>query len=206
LLLWAGKEKSLKAWQRLNIETWLWLIFAAYWFLGALRTSKTRKRESLLSSLPRNAVLALGAVFLFGKWFSGSLLGRRFVPALPSIWAAGVLLTIAGLALAFWARYHLGRYWSGQITLKENHTLVCTGPYKYLRHPIYSGLLLAVVGTGLTVGLYRALLGVLLVTLGLWWKARQEDAWLARAFGEQFEQQRRRTGRLLPRLRRVASS
>jgi protein-S-isoprenylcysteine O-methyltransferase Ste14 len=195
----------MKQWQHVSVESWLWLIFAAYWFLGALRTSKTRKRESLLSSLPRNAVLALGGVLLFGRWFSGGFLGRRFVPALPSIWAAGVLLTIAGLALAFWARYHLGRNWSGQITLKENHTLVCTGPYRYLRHPIYSGLLLAVVGTGLTVGLYRALLGVILITLGLWWKARQEDAWLARAFGEQFEEQRRRTGRLLPRFRRVAA-
>jgi protein-S-isoprenylcysteine O-methyltransferase Ste14 len=194
----------MNAWQHLDIETCLWLIFALYWFIASRTTAKTKARESLLSSLPRNAVLALGGVLLFGKWFYGSLLGQRFVPALPSIWAAGVLLTIAGLALAFWARYHLGRYWSGQITLKEGHTLVCTGPYKYLRHPIYSGLLLAVAGTGLTVGLYRALLGVLLVTLGLWWKARQEDAWLARAFGEQFEQQRRRTGRLLPRFRRVA--
>ncbi len=190
-----------KPWQQSHVETWLWLIFAAYWFLGALRTSKTRKRESLLSSLPRNAVLVLGGVLLFSKWFSGGLLGRRFVPALPTIWAAGVLLTVAGLALAFWARYHLGKYWSSQITLKEGHTLVCTGPYKYLRHPIYSGMLLAIVGTALTVGLYRALLAVVLATLGFWWKARQEDTWLAAAFGEQFEQQRRRTGRLLPRFR-----
>ena len=195
----------MKEWQQFNVETWLWGIFAAYWFIGALTTAKTKARESQLSSLPRNAVLALGGLLLFGKWFSGSLLGWRFVPALPSIWATGVLLTIAGLGLAFWARYHLGRYWSGQITLKEGHTLVCTGPYRHLRHPIYSGILLAVVGAGLTVGLYRALLGVLLVALGLWWKARQEDAWLARAFGEQFEQQRQRTGRLLPRFRNSPS-
>jgi protein-S-isoprenylcysteine O-methyltransferase Ste14 len=191
----------MKGWQRFDIETWLWLIFALYWLAGAFTAAKVKVREGRASSLPRNLVLALGGVLLFGKWFSGSLLGRRFVPALPSIWAAGVLLTIAGLGLAFWARYHLGRNWSGQITLKENHTLVCTGPYRYLRHPIYSGILLAVVGTGLTIGLYRALLGVLLIALGLWWKARQEDAWLARAFGEQFEQQRQRTGRLLPRFR-----
>lgn len=191
----------MNAWQQFDVETWLWLIFAGYWFVASRSTAKTKARESWRSSLPRNLGLALGAVLLFGKWLSRGLLGRRFVPALPSIWAAGVLLTIAGLALAFWARYHLGRNWSGQITLKEGHTLVCTGSYQYLRHPIYSGILLAVVGTGLTVGLYRALLGALLVGLGLWWKARQEDAWLARAFGEQFEAQRRRTGRLLPRWR-----
>jgi|SRR6185437_15625468 protein-S-isoprenylcysteine O-methyltransferase Ste14 len=195
----------MKAWQQLNIETLLWLIFAGYWFVASRTTAKTKARESWSSSLPRNLVLALGAVLLFGKWFSGSLLGRRFVAPLPSVWLAGVLLTAAGLALAFWARYHLGRNWSGQITLKEGHTLICTGPYRYLRHPIYSGILLAVLGTGLTVGLYRALLGVLLVALGLWWKARQEDAWLARAFGEEFERQRRRTGLLLPRLRRAAT-
>ena len=94
----------MKAWQQLNIETLLWLIFAGYWFVASRTTAKTKARESWSSSLPRNLVLALGAVLLFGKWFSGSLLGRRFVPALPSVWAAGVLLTIAGLALAFWAR------------------------------------------------------------------------------------------------------
>jgi protein-S-isoprenylcysteine O-methyltransferase Ste14 len=195
----------MKGWQQISVESWLWIIFALYWFIASRTTAKTKAREGLLSSLPRNALLALGAVLLFGKWFSGSLLDRRFFPALPSIWAGGVLLTIAGLALAFWARYHLGRNWSGQITLKENHTLVCAGPYRYLRHPIYSGILLAVVGTGLTIGLYRALLGAALIFLGLWWKARQEDAWLARAFGEQFERQRQRTGRLLPRFRRAAA-
>lgn len=191
----------MKGWQQFDIETWLWLIFALYWLAGAFTAAKVKVREGWASSLPRNVVLALGGVLLFGKWFSGSLLGRRFAPALPFIWAAGVLLTIVGLGLAFWARYHLGKYWSSQITLKEGHTLVCTGPYKHLRHPIYSGILLAMVGTALTVGLYRALLGVVLAALAFWWKARQEDAWLAHAFGEQFEQQRRRTGRLLPRFR-----
>ncbi len=194
----------MKEWQHISVESWLWLIFALYWFIASRTTAKTKARESLFSSLPRNAVLAVGALLLFGKWFSGGLLGRRFVPDLASIWLAGVVLTVLGLALAFWARHHLGRNWSGQITLKENHTLICTGPYWHLRHPIYSGILLAVVGTGLTVGLYRALLGVLLVVLGLWWKARQEDSWLSRAFGEEFERQRQRTGRLLPRFRRAA--
>lgn len=187
--------------QHTKLETWLWIIFAAYWFIGALRTAKTEKRETLLSSLPRNAVLACAGALLGARSLSVGILGRRFVPALPSIWGAGVLLTAAGLGLAFWARYHLGRNWSSQITLKEGHTLICTGPYKYLRHPIYSGILVAIAGTALTVGRYRALLAVVLAALAFWWKARQEDTWLSAAFGEQFEQQRRRTGRLLPRWR-----
>jgi protein-S-isoprenylcysteine O-methyltransferase Ste14 len=190
--------------QQFSIETWLWLIFAAYWFIGALTTAKTRARESLFSSLPRNLMLALAGALVFAHWFSIGVLGRRFAPPSLELKVAGIALTAAGLALAFWARYHLGRNWSGQITLKENHTLICTGPYTYLRHPIYSGILLALVGTALAVDRYRALLGLALAFLGLWWKARQEDAWLAAAFGEEFERQRRRTGRLLPRLRRAA--
>lgn len=195
----------MKAWQHISVESWLWLIFALYWFIASRTTAKTKTRESMLSSLPRNLVLALAGALLYGRWFSIGLLGRRFVAPLPSVWLAGVLLTAAGLALAFWARYHLGRNWSGQITLKEGHTLICTGPYRYLRHPIYSGILVAIVGTALTVGRYRALLAVVLAFLSFWWKARQEDAWLARAFGEEFERQRRRTGGLLPRFRRAAA-
>jgi len=190
-------------WQHLELETWLWLIFAAYWFIGALTAGKTISRESLGSSLPRNLVLALAGALLFAHSLSAGILGRRFIPPSQDFYFAGVLLTASGLGLAFWARYNLGRNWSSQITLKEGHTLVCTGPYKYLRHPIYSGIFLAIVGTALTVGRYRALLAVVLALLGFFWKARQEDAWLARAFGEQFEQHRQRTGRLLPRWRAV---
>jgi protein-S-isoprenylcysteine O-methyltransferase Ste14 len=192
----------MKQWQQFDLETWLWIIFAVYWLAGALTAAKAKRREAWTSSLPRNLVLALAGVLIFARHLPAGVLSRRFVPDLPSLWLAGVLLTGLGLALAFWARYHLGRNWSGQITLKEGHTLICTGPYRSLRHPIYSGILLALLGTALTVGLYRALLGVLLALAGFWWKARQEDAWLARAFGEQFQQQRQRTGGLLPRLRR----
>jgi protein-S-isoprenylcysteine O-methyltransferase Ste14 len=194
----------MKGWQQISIEIWLWIIFALYWFLASRTTAKTTAREGLLSSLPRNLLLALAGALVFARQFSIGVLGQRFAPPSPELRVTGIALTAAGLGLAFWARYHLGRNWSSQITLKEGHTLICSGPYRYLRHPIYSGILLGLVGTALAVGLYRALLGVALAFLGFWWKARQEDAWLARAFGEQFERQRRRTGRLLPRFRRAA--
>lgn len=195
----------MKDWQRFPVENWLWLIFALYWLAGAFTAARVKAREGWLSSLPRNAVLALAGALVFSRRPSLGVLDRRFIPDLPAIWLAGVWLTALGLALAFWARYHLGRNWSGQITLKEGHTLVCTGPYRHLRHPIYSGILLALLGTALTAGLYRALLGVVLAVLMFWWKARQEDVWLARAFGEEFERQRQRTGRLLPRFRQTAA-
>ncbi len=195
----------MKEWQHISMESWLWIIFALYWFIASRATAKTKARESLLSSLPRNLLLALAGALVFARKLSIGVLGQRFVPSSPELRLTGIALTAAGLALAFWARYHLGRNWSSQITLKEGHTLVCSGPYRYLRHPIYSGILLALVGTALSVGRYRALLGVILAFLAFWWKACQEDAWLSRAFREEFERQRQRTGRLLPRFRRAAA-
>ncbi|HLK31474.1 MAG TPA: isoprenylcysteine carboxylmethyltransferase family protein, partial [Terriglobales bacterium] len=158
----------MRPWQQFSVETWLWLMFAGYWFVASRMTAKTKAQESLLTSLPRNLVLALGGALLYAHRLSIGILGRRFAPASPELRIAGIALTAAGLALAFWARYHLGRNWSGQITLKEGHTLVCTGPYKYLRHPIYSGILIAVLGTALVVGRYRGLLGLFLIFLGFW--------------------------------------
>ena len=90
-------------WQHLELETWLWLIFAGYWFIGALTAGKTISRESLGSSLPRNLVLALAGALLFAHSLSAGILGRRFIPHSQDFYFAGVLLTAAGLGLAFWA-------------------------------------------------------------------------------------------------------
>jgi protein-S-isoprenylcysteine O-methyltransferase Ste14 len=84
--------------------------------------------------------------------------------------------------------------------LKENHQLIQSGPYARVRHPIYSGLLLALIGTALFVGEWRAAFGVLLVFLAHGWKARREEALLAGQFGASYEEYRKPTGSLLPRL------
>jgi protein-S-isoprenylcysteine O-methyltransferase Ste14 len=189
-------------WEQLDLVSALWIVFAVYWLVAAFATSRNQKRESFLSSLPRNMLLAIAGLLVFDpalnkvRW-----LGTRFAAPSPELRAVGIAITAAGLALAFWARYHLGRNWSGQITLKEDHHLVCSGPYRYLRHPIYSGILVGMLGTALAVGRYRALLGLVIAVAGFMWKAHQEDVWLARAFGEEFERHRRRTGALVPRIR-----
>ncbi len=84
--------------------------------------------------------------------------------------------------------------------LKENHQLIQSGPYARVRHPIYSGLLLAMMGTALFVGELRAVLGVLIFFAGHWWKARREETLLAGQFGATYEEYRQRTGSILPRL------
>jgi protein-S-isoprenylcysteine O-methyltransferase Ste14 len=109
---------------------------------------------------------------------------------------------LTGLALAVWARIRLGRFWSDRIALKVDHQLVCDGPYAYVRHPIYSGVLLAVGGTALVVNQWRAALAFALLLTNYWIKAQSEDRLLAERFGDQFREHVRNTGFLAPRFRR----
>jgi protein-S-isoprenylcysteine O-methyltransferase Ste14 len=90
-----------------------------------------------------------------------------------------VVLIVVGLGITVWARRHSGPFWSGRVTLKRDHQLIQSGPYAWVRHPIYSGLLLAMLATALFVGEWRAALGALLILVTHGWKARRQEALLA---------------------------
>jgi len=123
-----------------------------------------------------------------------------FLPELSSYGAyafVGVMLT--GLALTWWARIHLGRLWSSAITRKEEHRLVETGPYEYVRHPIYTGLIIALLATAASEATPVAALGAVLIALGLWLKARTEERFLLTELGpDAYESYRRRVPMLVP--------
>jgi protein-S-isoprenylcysteine O-methyltransferase Ste14 len=109
-------------------------------------------------------------------------------------------LTAAGVAIAFWARWHLGANWSGVVTLKEGHELIRTGPYRAVRHPIYTGILLALFGTAVAAGEVRGLLAVAIAWVSFYWKARREEAFLTQEFGEKFGAYAKQTGMFLPKI------
>src|SRR5204863_9324652 len=128
-----------------------WIVFLVYWTIGALKTRRTVRQESFAS---RYGVLVLeiaGFILLFHDSAATGVLGERIVHRTYALAITGVVLTWIGIAIALWARYHLGQYWSARITLKEDHKLIRTGPYARLRHPIYTGLDLAAVGSALTI-------------------------------------------------------
>jgi len=132
----------------------------------------------------------------------GRFLNVRLLPWAPwEFWVAAAVTT-AGFGFAVWARLHIGRNWSGTVTLKENHELITTGPYAIVRHPIYTGLLLAVVGSALARGEWRGVVAVLVTWLALWRKFRLEEAWMLELFGEQYAAYRRRVPALVPFSRR----
>jgi protein-S-isoprenylcysteine O-methyltransferase Ste14 len=145
--------------------------------------------------------MGLAFVLLFAHRLDLGSLDLRFVPERTWLRASGILLTYLGAGIAIWARYSLGQYWSARVMLKVDHRLIRSGPYAYVRHPLYAGLLLAMVGTGLVVGEWRAVIGVVLGVLELSRKAAKEEALLATEFSEDYSEYRKHAGFLTPRFR-----
>jgi protein-S-isoprenylcysteine O-methyltransferase Ste14 len=177
----------------------LWY-FGLYWLVSALDRKKTKRRESWLQRLLYVLPLAIAFVFLSGSGPRYGPLGARFVPDISATQTIGVLFTAAGVGMACWARYHLGANWSGVVTVKEGHELIRTGPYRMIRHPIYTGILVALVGTAVSIGEVRGLVAVAIAWFSFYIKARREESFLAQEFGPNFAEHCRHTGMFLPKL------
>jgi protein-S-isoprenylcysteine O-methyltransferase Ste14 len=144
-------------------------------------------------------VTLIGAAMLFG-FVSRSYQGPLDLLSLNTAenW---VLFGIcaAGFVFCWWARLYLGKLWSGWITKKEGHHIVDTGPYRIVRHPIYTGLIASVFATALMNGTLIALVGAAIMTLGFWIKARLEERFLREQLGpEAYDGYRRRVPMLVP--------
>jgi protein-S-isoprenylcysteine O-methyltransferase Ste14 len=177
----------------------LWVLLGLYVTFAVLRIRDTKQRQSLFSRLPHiGAMIIAFSLLLESKVRLGPLDGR-FLPNSQSGTWIGIVLTACGIALAIWARHYLGANWSATITIRGGHSLVRTGPYARTRHPIYSGLLLAIAGTALAQGEWRGLLALVIALIAWAIKARKEESWLRGEFGVQFEEYYQRTGFLLPR-------
>ena len=189
--------KTLTQWQ---IEMLPWDALAAYWAITWLRVKRTKKTETFAARLTTIVPMVLAFELLFSRWLAMGPLGLRFLPAEDWIAWGGMALTSLGVAVAIWARYCLGQYWSARVTLKQGHQLIRSGPYALVRHPIYTGMLLAATGTALVVGEWRGVLAVGLILAAHSYKAQREEGLLATEFGEEYASYRQSTGFLLPRL------
>lgn len=181
------------------IATCLWLVFFLYWAISALRSKAAKKTESGAERLKRMIPLAVAYLLLFYNATHLGWLGKRFVTDSSAAAVIGLSLTAAGVAFAIWARWHLGANWSAIVSIREQHELIRSGPYRRVRHPIYTGMLLAMAGTALVLGEVRGLLAFAITLFAFYWKARKEEAWLTREFGERFKDHTKHTGMFLPR-------
>lgn len=177
----------------------LWLAWAGCWLVAAVRVKPTRWREPARSRA-LHVVPVLACVLLLAEphlW--PQIMTARIYPPGHLAPSLGTLLVAIGLGFSIWARWHLGRNWSGLVTLKEGHALVRSGPYRAIRHPIYTGLLLALIGTAMAIGEWRGVLAVLCALAGFLWKIHVEEARMRATFPE-YEEYRKETAALVPLL------
>ena len=179
----------------------LWIAFGTYHFSSALRRSDYKVDELPRYRVLRLLILVTTFALLLVLWPRSSPLARRFVPDDAAIQEVGLGITLLGFALVLWARRSLGRYWSDKIVIKLDHQLVQNGPYAYVRHPIYAGVLLAVAGTALAMGVWSGVLALSILSVMYVVKAWKEERLLAATFGETFDGYRRQTGLLIPHFR-----
>lgn len=180
----------------------MWVIFTLYWLWGWLRVKSAKRKEPLLPRLLKYWLPLVIAITLIGPgdWFGSSWLHARMYPASVAIAVLGALLTMLGVAFACWARYVLGRNWSSVVQVKQDHELIQSGPYRWVRHPIYTGLLLAFLGTAMAIGEWRGLICVVIVAVSFWFKLKLEERWMRDNFGVAYENYMQRTKALIPGL------
>jgi protein-S-isoprenylcysteine O-methyltransferase Ste14 len=175
-----------------------WIIFVMIWLLAAASTKRTVYRERSGERARYWFLLVIAYLLLFR---SNSL-------PFPFDWLAishttssawiGAFLCVSGLLFAIWARAILGRNWSGVITLKEGHELIERGPYRVVRHPIYTGMLTMFAGTAIAMGYFGGFLGLLLVFVSFWLKLRREEDLMLKQFPDKYSAYQRRVKRVIP--------
>ena len=176
----------------------IWIGYLVYWQILSSNVKATERLEPA-SSRGLRSVLFLTAVALLSMqqipvaWLYRSLLSA----GLWTFWG-GAVITVSGLLFSIWARHRLGRNWSRSVTIKKDHELITSGPYALARHPIYTGLLTAFLGTALAITQVRGVLALTLVFVALWMKLRLEEQWMREQFGEQYDVYARRVAAVVP--------
>jgi protein-S-isoprenylcysteine O-methyltransferase Ste14 len=184
----------------------LWVGWIIYWVVGEplYQYAKHESKAALKLGGGRRNILSY--VFLMAAFgileisFTGrlALLGEGFLPDVEAVWLVGFVLAIAGLAFSVWARVYLGSNWSPIAMLKKGQTLVRTGPYGVVRHPIYLGLIIAIIGTALVYGGYRVIISIVCVFLFAWVRIIEEEKLMSNRFGEDYTKYKKEVKAIIP--------
>jgi protein-S-isoprenylcysteine O-methyltransferase Ste14 len=176
----------------------LWLLLCVVWLFGLLAAKPDARTQSLDSRLLELGLTLLAFSLVFSSYFRSGWRAWSFVPHNDVTGAIGLLMVLLGVSFSIWARVQLGGNWSGTVSVKEGHTLICRGPYTIVRHPIYSGLLLAYFGVAMIVGEVRGLLGVGILFLSFWLKSRTEERFMLDQFGADYSHYQHQVKALIP--------
>ena len=175
-----------------------WGAFFVVWVAAAMFTKRTVYHESGARRLRYIIPIVLGWFLVFRGYRLGSPLNIQIIPETEAILVAAAILCLCGLGLCLWARAVLGRNWSGTVTLKENHELIVRGPYRLVRHPIYTGLLAMLVATAIEQGHIAGMLGLIFVFASFWIKLNNEEEVMRKQFPDQYAAYAKRVKRIIP--------
>jgi protein-S-isoprenylcysteine O-methyltransferase Ste14 len=191
------KPESFKAalMSPLALSGGLWLMMIVYWSAAAKGSAPVATSEPA-ASRSRHQMLLNAALLLAFIRFPG--LGARWLPATPVIVPIGLAIQVGSMILDVWSMRCLGRNWSGAVTIKVGHELVRTGPYRLVRHPIYTAMIGMYLGTAIISGEVHGLLAVVLCGYAYWRKTRMEERGLIDVFGQAYEDYKRVTWALIP--------
>jgi protein-S-isoprenylcysteine O-methyltransferase Ste14 len=184
-----------------NLIAGLWIAWLIVWGVSAIGVKRAVRRESRASRLSHMLPLAVVGWLLAAPHAGGSWLAMRFLPPAAAWFWLGLALLAAGLGFSVAARVSLGGNWSGTVTLKDGHELIRRGPYRIVRHPIYTGLLMGLLGTALAIGELRGLVALGLATVAFLRKIPIEERFLTDQFGEAYGRYRAEVPALVPLLR-----
>ena len=181
---------------------YLWVAWLLVWLIWAFRSKQTKQRESLGSRMSYTVLVWAAGYCMFGAKNLGEWWHRDILPHMAWLGPAGVAITALGFAFTLWARYILGGNWSGAVTIKVGHELIRTGPYGWVRHPIYTGMIVATTGTAIALDQWRGVVAAILMWLGFTIKRLKEEQFMRQTFGEQYTDYARTTGAIFPSLLR----
>ena len=177
----------------------LWLVWAGYWIAAVAYEGATNRTKETERRVGGTGFLFIILLFVMLPPFgdNGVLGVLHFVPP-ELLKALSLIIVAAGVTLAIWARRHLGTNWSGVPSLKKGHELVTTGPYLAVRHPIYTGIMFGVLGSTLVLGTVGSLAVLILASLVVVVRVRQEEVLMVSQFGEAYEEYRKKTKTIIP--------
>jgi protein-S-isoprenylcysteine O-methyltransferase Ste14 len=180
-----------------SIIVWPFIVFLAFWVISATSVKKTAERQPSWKWFSYWIFSLIGIILLF-------FLATTPIFDIPLIQHSlllesfGFLIEILGLCIAIWARITLGSNWSASVTFKEKHELIIKGPYKFVRHPIYTGMLTMFLGAAIYLGVLAGFLGFVSFFIGFWIKSREEERMMAKHFPKEYAKYKKNTKALIP--------
>ena len=173
-----------------------WLITILVWIAGSFSNKQAVRRQPSASRAAQTCFGLFAGLLIWGPF--RLLAGPTVIPRSAAVARTALLLTVAGVAFALWSRFTIGRNWSAAVTIKQDHELIRGGPYAIVRHPIYCGFLVALVGTAIERGTIGAFAGVAILAIIFRFKSGLEEKFMIEQFGDAYRKYRTEVRGMIP--------